>query len=857
MNRLVYQLAFAVVSLSTIPVAHADTFYVANSGNDNNDGRSLSSAWATLQHAADSTSVKGGDTIEVTAGTYGGFSIGERRGTSWNSGGYITVHPYNNAAVTIQGNAGAGGVVSVGTPGCASDPAWGSRDLCFPSYWRVEGFDINGTDVYYAVKMESGGIKLINNKIHDSNFDLVKLVATSDDVEISGNEIHHSGHLGSNAQGIDMVGAKDTVIRYNYIHDITSIGIYPKGNAEDTIIEHNKLERIRVHGIQLGHPTDVPIMRYQGDPNFPYETYRARVSNNIITGADHACIGVANAYDAKIYNNSCYDTARAAHAGIYFSNESDHPAHAPSRYVEVKNNIFHVSGARVLIVEEGGTPPAIDESTVTINNNVYFMTSGPARFEWSRKLGSAIGTFDVWKQSTGYDGASLEQNPQYADLNELRLSSTSPAINRGTNSPCPPVDYREQTARPQNGVCDIGADEVGNGVPPPDNTAPAASMTSPSNGSTVSGVITLSANASDNIAVSGVQFLVDGNPVGTEDTTSPYSISFDTSTLAVGSHSFSARARDAAGNTGNAAPVTATVQSGGSSGTCTHANAGQWMNSAFTSQAGNFTAQWDAKPLANNIDSLHSLSLGAQNIWTGLAAIVRFNTTGTIDARNGSGYAANTSIPYSANTVYHIRTVVNVPAKTYSVYVTPAGGAEQLLAQNYAFRTEQQGVSSLDNFVVEAEVGSSEACGLSVTAGGGQTGIVATWENNDSHLVYSPLGTGHWSLNGSSTYASGGNYAVGNGAGAELNFSFTGTAVQWVGLMDQYSGQARVTLDGASEIVDTYRPYGASDFGWQKIAWQKSGLAYGTHNVKIEVLGTKNVNSGGVGVGVDAFKITE
>lgn len=852
-------LIFILALFGIVPVVNATTFYVSNSGNDNNDGRSTSTAWATLKHAAESPSVVAGDVIEVMAGTYQGFIIGARRGTSWSPGGYITLRAYNNGAVTVQGNSGVNGVIGVGTNGCASDPQYGQRSLCYPSFWRIEGLDIDANGVYYAVKMESGGIKLINNKIHHSGFDLVKLVATSDDVEISGNEIYNSGLVGGNAQGIDIVGAKDTVIRNNYLHDITSIGVYPKGNAEDTIIEHNKLERIRVHAIQLGHPTDVPIMRYQGDPNFPYETYRARVNNNIVVGAGHACIGIANSYDAKVYNNSCYDVAQVAqHGAIHFSNESDHPAKAPSRNVELKNNIIHSRTRNVLVAYETGTPNAIEESTLSMDHNVFWTPSGDVRFDWPRIL-STLATFDEWRQQTPYDDNSLRADPDYADTTELRLNTTSPAINRGTNNPCPPADYRNQTTRPQGTACDIGADEVGETTPPGgDTTAPTASMTAPASGATLSGQTTLSANASDNVAVTGVQFLVDGNAVGTEDTTAPYSITFDTTTLADGSHTFSARARDAAGNIGNAASVTANVQNGGSSGNCTRANAGQWQNTGFASQTGNFTAQWDARPLADNIDSLHALTLGPQTSWAGLAAIVRFNTTGTIDARNGSGYGALTSIPYSANNLYRIRTVVNVPSKTYSVYVTAPGGSEQLLAQNYAFRTEQQSVTSLNNFVVQAETGSSEACAFSVTTGGGTgTGQVVNWENNDARLTYSPIGTGHWSLNGSSTYASGGNYAVGNGAGAELTFSFTGTAVQWIALMDQYSGQARVTIDGVSEVVDTYRAYGAPGFGWQQVAWQKTGLTYGTHNVKIEVLGTKNPSSGGVGVGVDAFKITE
>lgn len=297
------------------------------------------------------------------------------------------------------------------------------------------------------------------------------------------------------------------------------------------------------------------------------------------------------------------------------------------------------------------------------------------------------------------------------------------------------------------------------------------------------------------------------------------------------------------------------------SGNCTTATAGtaQWQNTPFAPQTGTFTAQWEATPAQANMDGITALSLGPQTTWSGLAAIVRFNTSNAIDARNGGTYTAVNNIPYVPNATYRVRMDINVPARTFSAWVTPPGGSEQIVAQNYAFRTEQQSVTSLDNFNVEAEIGSITACNftLNPTADTPVPGTTTRWENNDSRLTYSPVGTGAWSLNGSSTYASGGNYAVGNGAGAVLSFSFTGTGVAWVAFMDQYSGQARVTLDGVSEVVDLYRPAGHAEFGWQKIAWQKTGLAAGTHNVKIEVLGTQNASSGGIGVSVDAFDITQ
>ena len=73
-------------------------------------------------------------------------------------------------------------------------------------------------------------------------------------------------------------------------------------------------------------------------------------------------------------------------------------------------------------------------------------------------------------------------------------------------------------------------------------------MTAPAAGATVSATTTVTASAADNVGVAGVQFLLDGANLGAEDTTAPYSVPWDTTGATNGSHSLTARARDAAGN---------------------------------------------------------------------------------------------------------------------------------------------------------------------------------------------------------------------------------------------------------------------------------------------------------------------
>lgn len=93
----------------------------------------------------------------------------------------------------------------------------------------------------------------------------------------------------------------------------------------------------------------------------------------------------------------------------------------------------------------------------------------------------------------------------------------------------------------------------------PDTEPPTVSITYPTNNQTVSGTITITANASDNVAVAGVQFKVDGNNIGSEDTQAPYEVSWDTRSVANGSHILTAVARDTSQNTATSAPITANV----------------------------------------------------------------------------------------------------------------------------------------------------------------------------------------------------------------------------------------------------------------------------------------------------------
>src|SRR5262249_41419063 len=97
-------------------------------------------------------------------------------------------------------------------------------------------------------------------------------------------------------------------------------------------------------------------------------------------------------------------------------------------------------------------------------------------------------------------------------------------------------------------------------APRPDPSPPSVPIPAPAAGATVSGTVSLAAGASDNVGVAGVQFQLDGNPLGPELTAAPYSMSWDTAPAANGTHTLTAVARDAAGNRTASAAVAGDVE---------------------------------------------------------------------------------------------------------------------------------------------------------------------------------------------------------------------------------------------------------------------------------------------------------
>ena len=197
---------------------------------------------------------------------------------------------------------------------------------------------------------------------------------------------------------------------------------------------------------------------------------------------------------------------------------------------------------------------------------------------------------------------------------------------------------------------------------------------------------------------------------------------------AAGAYSFTVRLADSDELTGPGDEDTQALELAVHVAGSVTATAGSGFNNQpLPTQTGTFSVTFDLQTSSKPISANVGLSNGPAGAFSDLAAIIGFDANGHFNARNGGTYSYTPpTIPYEVAVTYHLRFVVDLAAHTYSVFVTPEGGAELLLASDFAFRTEQGSVASLSNLAAHA--GSPVGSWISVTnvALGGQPGTPVT-----------------------------------------------------------------------------------------------------------------------------------
>ena len=191
------------------------------------------------------------------------------------------------------------------------------------------------------------------------------------------------------------------------------------------------------------------------------------------------------------------------------------------------------------------TVPPTTPGNLTANGAVNGVT-----LSWAASSDNfGIVRYDVFRSTTaGFTPSSANQITQ-----TTTASYSDPDLTPGTY-------YYRVIAEDSSGNMSSPSNQA-TAVVPVDTTPPTVSITTPAGGASVWGTVSVIASASDNNKVAGVQFMLNGAPLGAEDTASPYSVAWNTGTVPDGPYTLTAVARDPAGNTRASAPVNVTVNS--------------------------------------------------------------------------------------------------------------------------------------------------------------------------------------------------------------------------------------------------------------------------------------------------------
>lgn len=258
-------------------------------------------------------------------------------------------------------------------------------------------------------------------------------------------------------------------------------------------------------------------------------------------------------------------------------------------------------------------------------------------------------------------------------------------------------------------VSDLNCVPTGNGdncAVTGDVQAPTVDLASPANGATVANAVNVTANASDNVGVTKVEFLVN-NTLKSTDTTAPYAYSWDSKTLANGNATLLVKAYDAAGNI-NSDSVTVKILNGDTQTPTVPTNVtaqadafnkitvkwaastdnvgvtGYWVtrNGVTVNKLSAVTEYVDTDVLPNTSYTYRISAFDAANNTSGLSTAVTTKTPDTPDAQaptvptNVTAQAASSTqvnVSWTASTD-------NVAVASYDVYRAVANGTASKVA---------------------------------------------------------------------------------------------------------------------------------------------------------------------------------
>lgn len=273
----------------------------------------------------------------------------------------------------------------------------------------------------------------------------------------------------------------------------------------------------------------------------------------------------------------------------------------------------------------------------------------------------------------------------------------------------------------------IPADYVIGGGTTVDTTAPTTSISSPANNATVSGTVSVTANASDNVGVARVEYYVNGSLKST-DTSAPYLYAWDTSSVTAGSYTLMTKAYDAAGNSGQSANIGVTVVKDTTPPTVTLSNP---VNNAILSGTATLAANASDNIGVSRVEFYSNGTLvSATNVtpysysWntTSVANGAYTLTAKAYDASNNIGQSSNISVTVNNGSV-------DTTAPTVAVASPAAGSTVSGTVNVAASVSDNVGVTKVEYYV-------NGGLDNTVTAAPFSYSVPTTVAHNGSYTLY-------------------------------------------------------------------------------------------------------------------------
>jgi hypothetical protein len=350
---------------------------------------------------------------------------------------------------------------------------------------------------------------------------------------IEGNWIHDALPGTTQGDGIEVkVGSHSIVIRDNVIYNrpYPCIFVYGTGANPANLVEGNVVWNC-LEGI--------------------YAVADAVVRNNIVIGSGtglslYSHVQVAQMKNVTAVNNTLIDNDAGLYvrwgSGVTNMVLANNAVYSPGKTAVSAGSGFSAAVTLAANFVQGGSSVTLD-STRFINGGTLAgaFVDAAARDYWPRTGSPLIGAGSVSAAPAADFNATARTVPVDVGAYETEGRAANPGWRIAEGFKVPGTS---------------GGGGGGGG----DTTPPTVALAAPAaGGAALSGTVSVTASASDNVAVVGVQFRLDGSNLGAEVTAVPYTLSWNTTLAGNGAHTLTAVARDAAGNTTTSAPVSVTV----------------------------------------------------------------------------------------------------------------------------------------------------------------------------------------------------------------------------------------------------------------------------------------------------------